>query len=149
MFPALLQLKKSIRQVCFPHISLSETAKLQFTFVNLSHQEGTNVPGFIVPREIKQDCSTTTSPHSWQYFPPTELINRHGFMVFFCSGWVLPMQRANTRPEASLIPTMKREISGIGMSSSLFQVSKPPNKAVLHLCCYYRQHISEPSETES
>lgn len=28
MFPALLQLKKSIRSVCSPHISLSEAAKM-------------------------------------------------------------------------------------------------------------------------
>lgn len=28
MFPALLQLEKSIRSVCFPHISLSEAAEM-------------------------------------------------------------------------------------------------------------------------
>lgn len=78
MFLALHQLKKSIREVCSPHISLSEAAKLLFTFVNLNHGEEANVPGVVISREIKQDCSTASSPHSWPYCPPAELINRHG-----------------------------------------------------------------------
>lgn len=78
MFPAPLQLQKSITKVCSPHISLSEAAKLLFTFVNLNHREEANVPGFIISREIKQDGSTASSPPSWQCFPPAELMNEHG-----------------------------------------------------------------------
>lgn len=154
MFPVLLQLKKSVRQVSFPHISLSEAAKLLFTFVNLSHQEGGNVPGFIISREIKQDCSTASSPCSWQYFPPAELINRHGSSNLLRMGFC-PCKGPTQGLEHHLTPCAvmdfwyQRWIFGIGESSSLFQFSKPPNKAVLKLCCQFGQCISKPSENDS
>lgn len=66
MFPTLLQLKKSIRCVCSPHISLSEAAKLLFTFINLKLQEGASIPGRIISKEIREDCSPASSPRSWQ-----------------------------------------------------------------------------------
>lgn len=122
MFPTLLQLKKSIRCVCSPHISLSEAAKLLFTFINLKLQEGASIPGRIISKEIREDCSPASSPRSWQVFTPTELINRHRSKDLLRMG--LPTGRVKARSGASPSPCDKmnfryqRQIFSTGGSPS-------------------------------